>query len=66
MELNTAREATTCAATSEKILSILWNPKVNYRIHKTYPLVPILNQTTPSYLSTNHPNIIHRIASWSS
>jgi hypothetical protein len=70
MELRPSWEAANCAPTQE-LSSILWNPKVQYRIHKSPPLVPILSHidpihTIPSRLSKIHFNFVEPFTSLSS
>jgi hypothetical protein len=65
MELSPSWRAASCAAIQE-LPSILQNPKVQYHVHKSPPLVPILSQIKPSYLSKIHFNIIHPPTSLSS
>jgi len=48
---------------SQEIPHIVWNPKLHYRVHKSRPLVLILNQlhpvyTFPHYFRKTHFNII--------
>jgi hypothetical protein len=70
MELNPSGGAANSAATQE-FPSILWNPKVHYRGHKSPLLVPILNliypiHTIPTYLCKIHFNIVNPLTPWSS
>jgi hypothetical protein len=62
MGLSPSWEAASRSATQE-LPSILWNPKIDHRVHKSSPLVPKLNhsdtvQTIPSHLSKIYFNIV--------
>jgi hypothetical protein len=58
-------------AAPQELPSILWNPEVQCRFHKSPPLVPIFSHinpihTIPSYLSKMHFNIVYSPTFWPS
>jgi hypothetical protein len=58
MDLSVPSEAASCAAT-QKLLSILWSPKVHYHVHKGSPLA---TYPEPDQFSPHHPHSIsHKI-----
>jgi hypothetical protein len=46
MEKSPSSEANSCLAT-QKVTSILWNPKIHYRVHKILLLDSVLSQMIP-------------------
>jgi hypothetical protein len=51
MENNLSWEAISCSV-SQKMLQILWNPKVHKRVHKSPPIDPTLRSMVPLHIAT--------------
>jgi hypothetical protein len=50
----------------KNFLAFYGTPKVQYRVHKSPPLLPILSHISPIHTSKFHFNIVHPPTSWSS
>jgi hypothetical protein len=57
MGLCPPRDAASCAATQQLPYS-LRNPQVHYRVHKSPPLAPTLNQINPNHNTPSYPRRI--------
>jgi hypothetical protein len=62
-ELSSSQEATGCTANQE-FPNRLWIPRVHYHIHKSLPMIPIMNHINLNILTLTF-NIIHPLMSWS-
>jgi hypothetical protein len=58
MELSPSWEDINCAAT-EEVPSILWRPKVHYRVDESHRLVPIMSQIHPVHTATPYFSTAH-------
>jgi hypothetical protein len=54
---------TTSRSTTQYFPNVLWNPKVYYLVHKSPPLMSILNQINPVHTTTSYFSKIHLIVS---
>jgi hypothetical protein len=60
MEFSPSSEDASRSATKD-FPNILWKQEVHYRLHKSHPIIPVLNLNNLGHTTLSYPSKIHEI-----